>query len=97
MEFRRELRRSKRVVREWVRAHFSDQRLASVVAFNEDGRMGFRNPCGWLMGVTYSDRLHHPGLDGANHFCDRKHYWGARLSVLVPDARALAASAPACK
>jgi len=83
MEFQRELQSSKQVVRAWVRAHFSDQRLASVVAFNEDGRMGFRNPCGCLMGVTYSDRLHDPGLDGAgidgaNHDCDRKHYWRAR-------------------
>lgn len=78
MDFQKELRHSKQVVREWVRAHFSDQRLASVAAFNEDGRMGFRNPCGCLMGVTFSDRLHHPGLDGANHDCDRKHYWRAR-------------------
>lgn len=57
MDFQKELRHSKQVVREWVRAHFSDQRLASVAAFNEDGRMGFRNPCGCLMGVTFSDRL----------------------------------------
>jgi hypothetical protein len=76
MNFQRELRSSKQVVREWVRAKFSDQKLASVVAFNEDGRMNFRNPCGCLMGVTHSDRLH----EGDN--CDRAHYWLARRQDL---------------
>jgi hypothetical protein len=77
MNFQRELRNSKQVVREWVRAHFSDQKLASVAAFNADGKMSFRNPCGCLMGVTYSDRLH-VGQD-----CNRKHYWLARRQDLA--------------
>ena len=58
MKFQKELRNSKQVTREWVRGQFSDQRLASVAAFNQDGKMSFRNPCGCLMGVTYSDPLH---------------------------------------
>jgi hypothetical protein len=81
MSFPRELQNSKRVVREWVRANFSDQRLASVAAFNEDGRMNFRNPCGCLMGVTHSDRLHE-GDD-----CDRTHYWLARRQDLTQTHR----------
>jgi hypothetical protein len=90
MKFQKELRNSKQVVRDWVRAHFSDQRLASVAAFNADGKMGFRNPCGCLMGVTHSDRLHE------GHECNREHYWLARredlaqtrrLAPLFPSAR----------
>jgi hypothetical protein len=81
MNFQRELQKSKRVVREWVRANFSDQKLASVAAFNADGRMSFRNPCGCLMGVTLSDRLH-MGLD-----CDREHYWQARRQDLAQTRR----------
>jgi hypothetical protein len=77
MRFQRELRTSKQVLREWVRTHFSDQKLASVAAFNTDGNMGFRNPCGCLMGVTYSDHLH------AGHNCNHEHYWRARREDLA--------------
>jgi hypothetical protein len=77
MKFQRQLRNSKQLVREWVRANFSDQRLASVFAFNADGNMSFRNPCGCLMGVTWSDPLH------AGHGCDREHYWIARKQDLA--------------
>jgi hypothetical protein len=81
MRFQRELRNSKQAVREWVRANFSDQHLASVTAFNSDGKMSFRNPCGCLMGVTYSERLH----EGAD--CDREHYWAARRKDLAQTRR----------
>jgi len=81
MNFQKELRKSKRIVREWVEAHFSDQRLASVAAFNADGKMSFRNPCGCLMGVTYSERLH------AGEDCDREHYWRARRHDLAQTRR----------
>jgi hypothetical protein len=81
MNFQRELQSSKRIVREWVRSYFSDQKLASVVAFNEDGNMSFRNPCGCLMGVTYSDHLH------LGHDCDREHYWRARREDLAQTRR----------
>jgi hypothetical protein len=81
MNFQKELRNSKQIVREWVRANFSDQRLASVTAFNADGGMTFRNPCGCLMGVTHSERLH------VGHDCDRKHYWLARRQDLAQTRR----------
>ena len=81
MNFQRELRKSKQVIREWVRTHFSDEKLASVLAFNEDGKMGFRNPCGCLMGVTYSDRLH------LNQDCRHEHYWRARREDLAQTGR----------
>jgi hypothetical protein len=81
MKFQGELRHSKQVVREWVRANFSDQKLASVVAFNADAKMNFRNPCGCLMGVTHSDRLHE------GHDCDREHYWQARRQDLAQTRR----------
>lgn len=81
MNFQTELRNSKHAVRAWVGAHFSDQKLASVAAFNADGKMSFRNPCGCLMGVTRSDRLHE-GLD-----CNREHYWQARKQDLAQTSR----------
>jgi len=81
MNFQRELRKSKEIVRAWIRAHFSDQKLASVAAFNADGRMSFRNPCGCLMGVTFSDRLHE------GHGCNREHYWMARRQDLMETRR----------
>jgi len=90
MHFQRELRSSKQVVREWVRGNFSDEKLASVAAFNADGKMTFRNPCGCLMGVTYSDRLH------VDQECNRKHYWRARRQDLS-QTRRLAAWFPASR
>jgi hypothetical protein len=81
MKFQGELRNSKQIVREWVRANFSDQKLASVAAFNADGRMSFRNPCGCLMGVTYSDPLH------LGQGCNREHYWLARRQDLAQTRR----------
>ena len=90
MNFQRELRSSKQVVREWVRGNFSDEKLAGVAAFNADGKMTFRNPCGCLMGVTYSDRLH------VDQECNRKHYWRARRQDLS-QTRRLAAWFPASR
>lgn len=81
MNFQRELRNSKQIVRGWIRANFSDQKLAEVMAFNADGKMSFRNPCGCLMGVTFSSRLHE-GRD-----CDREHYWAARKQDLAQTRR----------
>lgn len=81
MKFQGELRHAKQIVREWIRANFSDQKLASVAAFNMDGKMSFRNPCGCLMGVTYSDRLH------MGHDCNREHYWLARRQDLAQTRR----------
>ena len=81
MNFQKELRKSKQAIREWICANFSDQKLASVAAFNADGKMSFRNPCGCLMGVTYSDRLH------VGHDCDRQHYWVARRRDLGQTGR----------
>ena len=81
MKFQKELRNSKQIVREWVRANFSDQKLASVVAFNADGKMSFRNPCGCLMGVTHSEHLHQ------DTGCNREHYWQARRQDLAQTRR----------
>jgi hypothetical protein len=77
MNFQSQLLKSKQVIREWIRTHLSDEKLASVAAFNEDGKMGFRNPCGCLLGVTYSDPLH------LGHDCDHEHYRRARRQDLA--------------
>jgi hypothetical protein len=81
MNFQSELRHSKQIVRKWVRANFSDEKLAGVAAFNADGKMSFRNPCGCLMGVTYSERLH------VERDCNRRHYWLARRQDLAQTSR----------
>lgn len=81
MNFQIELRKSKQILRTWVRENFSDEKLASVAAFNQDGKMSFRNPCGCLMGVTYSETLHL----GAG--CNREHYWLARKEDLAQTRR----------
>ena len=81
MSFQRDLRKAKRIIRGWVRTHFDDQKLASVAAFNQDGRMSFMDPCSCLMGVTYSDRLH------AGQSCSREHYWAARRIDLAQTLR----------
>jgi hypothetical protein len=69
LNFQSELRNAKRVIRAWVGANFSDEKLAGVSAFNADGKMSFRNPCSCLLGVTYSDRLH-----TCHDECSREHY-----------------------
>ncbi len=91
MNFQQELQYSKQIVRHWIRANFSDEKLAGVEAFNADGKMTFRNPCGCLMGVTYSNALHM----GSNN-CNREHYWLARRQDLA-QTRRLAAFFPASR
>lgn len=81
MNFQNELHNSKQIVRDWVRQNFSDERLAAVVAFNADGKMSFRNPCGCLMGVTHSEQLH------VGQGCNREHYWLARKQDLAQTRR----------
>jgi hypothetical protein len=88
VNFQSELQKSKRIVREWVRAYFSDEKLACVAAFNEDEKMSFRDSCGCLMGVTFSQRLH--SRCHSAYKCDGEHYWQARkldLSQTKPLAR----------
>ena len=46
-----------RIVRNWIK-QFSDQKLAEVYAFNQDGKMSYVNPCSCILGVTLSDKLH---------------------------------------
>ena len=77
MNFQKELRKAKATIREWVRAKFSDQHLASVAAFNADGKMSFGNPCSCLLGVTYSSCLHY------DTDCDGEHYRLARWDDLA--------------
>lgn len=52
------LREAKQAIRFFIRAHWSDQKLAEVLAFNADGKMGFWAPCNCILGVTLSDKLH---------------------------------------
>jgi hypothetical protein len=54
------LRESKQLIRRWISERFSDERLAQVYAFNQDGKMRFQSACDCLLGVTGSSTLHEP-------------------------------------
>src|ERR1043166_6181411 len=54
------LRESKQLIRRWISERFSDERLAQVYAFNQDGKMRFQSACDCLLGVTGSPTLHEP-------------------------------------
>lgn len=64
-----DLKTAKGHIRAWIRAHFSDQKCAEVLAFAQDGRMSYTDPCGCLMGVTKSSYLHQ-----GDHICTSRHY-----------------------
>jgi len=46
------------IIQNWIRAYFSDQKLAEVYAFNEDRKMRFQHPCACILGVTFCINLH---------------------------------------
>lgn len=53
-----DLKRAKQTIRAFIQAQWSDQKLADVYAFNQDGNMDFIDSCGCLLGVTGSTVLH---------------------------------------
>ncbi len=52
------LKQSKQAIRAFVRAHWSDQKLTEVYAFNRDGKMHWNDYCGCLLGVSLAETLH---------------------------------------
>lgn len=52
------LRDYKHAIRTFIREHWSDQKLHEVYAFNRDGKLDAGNPCGCILGVSLSERLH---------------------------------------
>ncbi len=66
------LRECKQAIRSFIRQHWDDQRLASVYAFNRDGRMDEMNTCSCLIGCTLPACLH------TGHECDESHYMNAK-------------------
>lgn len=78
------LRKDKQDIREFIQQQFTDEKLASVYAFNRDGKMEFYNTCSCLMGVTLSDHLHHkkcPDSIDRNGF--KGHYRKAQILPLA--------------
>lgn len=53
------LKQAKQDIRAFIREHWSDEKLAGALAFNQDGCMNYVNTCSCLMGVTLSDYFHH--------------------------------------
>src|SRR6266568_3714019 len=52
------LRANKQAIRAFIRAHWNDQKLTEVYAFNRDGKMSALDGCSCIRGVTFSDTLH---------------------------------------
>ena|ERR1041385_1253049 len=88
------LRESKQLIRRWISElsplrgleenamRFSDERLAEVYAFNQDGKMRFLDPCSCLLGVTSSGQLHQD-----DNTCSHLHY--LRMRDLDNDGQAV--------
>lgn len=76
------LRESKNAIRYFIRAHWDDQRLHDVYAFNRDGRMKFIYPCCCLLGVTQAAVLHER-CDGLSHYLPAKELPGAEEAELA--------------
>lgn len=52
---------AKSIVKQYV-AGWTDQKLAEVMAFCEDGRMNYDNTCCCLIGVSSADNLHRANI-----------------------------------
>src|SRR4051812_8934072 len=65
-----QLRQAKQAVRTFIRAHFDDQRLHEVIAFNDDGKMQYSSACCCLLGVTLSSTPLHRycEVSGEHHY-----------------------------
>src|ERR1043166_4483094 len=78
------LRESKQLIRRWISERFSDERLAQVYAFNQDGKMRFQSACDCLLGVTGSSSPHAaedcPDDDGPAHYF-RIRYNGGQYAL----------------
>ncbi len=55
---KQDLKQSKQAIRAFIRAHWSDEKLCAVFAFNLDGKMSYSDSCGCIRGVTLADTLH---------------------------------------
>ncbi len=53
-----DLKSAKQDIRKFIQHQYTDEKLASVYAFNQDKNMEFMNCCSCLMGVTLSGGLH---------------------------------------
>jgi hypothetical protein len=55
--YQKQLTTAKAAIRPWLHL-FTDQRLAEVYAFNQDGHMRYNDPCACLCGVFSAKSLH---------------------------------------
>jgi len=76
-----QLKQAKASIRAFIQAHWSDEKLCAVYAFNRDGKMLYESGCCCLLGVTLSERLH----ESSQGMCpfrlgkeDRHHYYIAQ-------------------
>lgn len=73
MSLQKDLRAAKDFIRGFIREHWDDQKLAAAYAWNADGNMRFKDPCGCLLGVTLSSVFHNYGKS-----CEMDHYYEAK-------------------
>lgn len=91
-----QLQENKRVIRHFVQANWSDQKLHDVYAFNRDGKMTFQSSCACILGVTGSEVLHNESSKCKDHRGDGAYiqgHYGAyiqghykRVRKGIPDA-----------
>jgi hypothetical protein len=63
------------VNKEWVAtfvSRWSDQKLAEVLAFAQDGKMSYQNQCCCLLGVASSDNLH---VEHCHNYGDQESHY----------------------
>lgn len=76
MSFER-LGEQREVVKDFVRDRWSDEKVAQVLAFNQDGKMDALNSCCCLRGA-HTSRALHVG-------CYGKHYWGGDMADVLAE------------
>lgn len=52
------MKNDREIVKRFISEHWTDEKLAQVFAFNEDGKMDFLDPCACILGVHSSAILH---------------------------------------
>jgi hypothetical protein len=60
------------ILTNYIRVHWSDEKLAHIFAFAQDGHMSFGNACACFLGVDTSTTLHTSNCSKA-HYLTRKY------------------------
>lgn len=68
-------------IQTFIARYWSDQKLAEVYAFNEDGKMRYVDPCACFLGVTLANTLHtNRDKCSGSHYVNATRLEGARAA-----------------